>query len=189
MSVTGFHRYEIAQWWYKCRNTSASLVVLYVQIAQSRVFPASRNKPRGLTCQNFKQNGCLHALLWHTSTLYTDYLNVRHSFVILVLQCNYYPYWTYLYLYDLKFVKWYLKIAVYMHLVIPVTITTAMAADVMRKRCFSSTERPEETDWYVPELVSENNDFHGRYSLPYSFNIYLSRIINLVTGLSIPSRI
>ena len=32
-------------------------------------------------------------------------------------------------------------IAVYMHLVIPVTIATAMAADVMRQR-----ERPEETD-------------------------------------------
>ena len=33
-----------------------------------------------------------------------------------------------------------------MHLVIPVTIATAMAADVMRQRCFSGTERPEETD-------------------------------------------
>ena len=28
-----------------------------------------------------------------------------------------------------------------MHLVIPVTIATSMAADVMRKRCFASTEK------------------------------------------------
>ena len=36
-----------------------------------------------------------------------------------------------------------------MHLVIPVTIATAMAAAVMHQRCFSGTERPEETDFLI----------------------------------------
>ena len=34
-----------------------------------------------------------------------------------------------------------------MHRVIPVTIATAMAADVMRQRCFSVRRGPEETDF------------------------------------------
>ena len=71
---------------------------------------------------------------------HTDYLNVRYSFVLVVLHCNYYPYLTYLWPEIRKMILDI--IAVYMHLVIPVTIATAMAADVMRQRCFSVRRGP-----------------------------------------------
>ena len=52
-----------------------------------------------------------------------------------------------------------------MHLVILVTIATAMAADVMHQRCDSGTELPEETDCYGYNIINKSTKMNVFWSI------------------------
>ena len=114
-------------------------------IAQSRAFLASQNKPLECIMWADMSEFLTKWLPACIALAHTDYLNVRYSFVFVVLHCNYYPYLTYLWP---EYVKWYQIIAVYMH-----TGYHSHSNGSWRNvpEVFLCTERPEETDWWTSQ--------------------------------------